>query len=127
MKKLVSLSYFHDFLLQYQSKFHNIIDYILGTLLLLSLIEWSIAGYKMECAGTEKLIGNFADIARCADACKGISTMFIHGRKAENENACFCEISALGNGTCIPKKSPNYNLYRYGDKGNERFFNWYDI
>ena len=103
MKKLVSLSYFHDILVQY----YCII--LLDTIKLLSLIEWSIAGYNMECAGTEKLIGNFADIARCADSCKGISTMFIHGRKAENENACFCEISALGNGTCNPKKSPNYS------------------
>ena len=84
---------------------HNKINYWLGTIKLLSLIEWSIAGYKMECAGAEKLIGNFADIARCADACKGISTMFIHGRKVENDNPCFCEISAFINS--FFKHAPN--------------------
>ena len=76
----------------------------------------------MECIGTEKFIGNFADIARCADACKEISTMFIHGRKTEDENACFCETTALDDGTCIPKESSTYNLYRYGGKGNKGYF-----
>ena len=71
----------------------------------------------MECIGEEIFIGNFADIVRCADACKDVSTMFIHGRKSEDEDACFCETSALDDGTCTAKANSNYNLYRYGSKG----------
>ena len=66
---------------------NSYINYIL----FLSSLEWQIVGRKKECRGTEEFIGNFADIARCADACKDRSSMFIHGIRSEGENGCFCE------------------------------------
>ena len=90
----------------------------INDILFLSSLEWQIVGRKKECRGTEEFIGNFADIARCADACKDRSSMFIHGIRSEGENGCFCETSALSDGTCDIKDEANYNLYSYVRKGN---------
>ena len=78
------------------------------------VVEWSVASFKKECAGTEIFVGNFANVGHCADACQKKSSMFIHSRKTENENACFCETSSLKDGTCKQIDNSNYNLYRYG-------------
>ena len=84
---------------------------------MLCSIEWHLIGRKKECRGAAEFIGQFPDIARCADACKERSSMFIHGIKSEGESSCFCETSAMANGTCNMIDEPNYDLYGYGSKG----------
>ena len=53
--------------------------------------------------------------------------MFIHGIKSEGESGCFCETSALADGTCNIKDEPNYNLYSYGRKGNHFTLHFIDL
>ena len=72
----------------------------------------------MECDGAEISKGRFSNIVECSLACKGVSTMFIYGSGSKcNKDGCtcWCETSALSNGTCTYTPIPNYNLYTHNN------------
>ena len=59
--------------------------------------------------------GRFHDVENCAIACKDNSSMFSYCRSCCDTNGCecFCEISALSDGTCQVIEGRGYTLYKY--------------
>ena len=77
---------------------------------------------QKECIGPGIFMGDAIDPIVCAEACKGKSTMFIHGRKEVGEYGCFCEILARPYGLCGSISQPAYNLYKYGMRKTKCIF-----
>ena len=79
---------------------------------LLELAVWTLVSTNSECSGSETqktLVAN-SEIKDCADACNGVSSMFIYSKI---HNKCYCETSASPDGTCNVKSMSGYNLFRY--------------
>ena len=84
-----------------------------------------MVGEKQECGGKEELMGRMESVEECAEACTGVSSMFIFGtndfgKKRCNWKGCkcYCETSAAADGTCKVKNHRGYRLYRYDTWGN---------
>ena len=59
-------------------------------------------------------------IQGCADACRGVSYMFVVERSnAPSPGMCWCQTSAKLNGTCSDEHNENFNLYKL-NKGRNR-------
>ena len=91
---------------------------------------WSLVGEKQECGGKEELMGRLESVEECAEACTGVSSMFIFGtndfgKKRCNWKGCkcYCETSAAADGTCNVKNHRGYRLYRYDTWGNYFHYN----
>ena len=70
-------------------------------------------------------MGRLESVEECAEACTGVSSMFIFGtndfgKKRCNRKGCkcYCETSAATDGTCNVKNHRGYRLYRYDTWGN---------
>jgi len=100
---------------------------ILGAALLLlcgRLAEaqgYSLVAEKKECTGSEVNKGRFGsnEIDKCANACKGVSSMFAFGTndfgndRCTSEGCnCICESGADEYGMCTMKDHDGYRLYR---------------
>ena len=76
-----------------------------------------------ECDGPETSKEKFSDIDGCANACRGIASMFIFQRNdycTSSGCKCFCEHTANSDGTCATTMIDSYNLYNYtGKYGSE--------
>ena len=79
------------------------------------------------CDGSKIAIGAYTDLGGCAEACKGISSMFAYGTNDFGTNRCYddgcsclCETSATEKGTCDRIDHNGYRLYIYS-KGNCHF------
>ena len=84
-------------------------------------LGFSLVAEKKECSGAEENKGRMKSIEQCADACNGVSTMFIFGTNdfvshsfSCNDNGCkcWCETSAKDDGTCDIIKDEWYRLYK---------------
>ena len=79
-------------------------------------------GEKQECGGSEKGKGRVASVEDCAEACKGVSSMFALGTNDFGVNRCnrkgckcLCETSAEDDGTCDVVSHKGYRLYKFGN------------
>ena len=79
-------------------------------------------GEKQECGGSEKGKGRVASVEDCAEACKGVSSMFALGTNDFGVNRCnrkgckcLCETSAADDGTCDVVSHKGYRLYKFGN------------
>ena len=77
---------------------------------------------KKECKGKEESKGKLDSVQECADACFGVSSMFIFGTndygtaRCEGNGKqcqCFCETSATDDGSCDITDHNGYRLYKY--------------
>lgn len=68
---------------------------------------------NQECESEEITKYGKKSIQECADACKGVSSMFVFDNMCTSICGCYCEIGANSNGTCSMKAANFYNLYRY--------------
>ena len=66
-----------------------------------------------ECSGSEieKALQRNARRRHCADACEGVSSMFLFSRR---QNRCFCETAATPEGTCDVIDIRGWTLFKYG-------------
>ena len=81
-----------------------------------SSLDSVLVAENKECTGSEiqKNLRNFAHakVQDCANACHGVSAMFIFNQHSEN---CFCKTSSKYDGTCLGSVThlENYDLYKY--------------
>ena len=76
------------------------------------------------CKGKEPYKGRKRTLQECADACRGVTDMFIYGTNAHGNKRCYkdgckcyCEINTeIGCQNLTPHTG--YNLYSIGEKGN---------
>jgi len=82
---------------------------------------YSLVAEKKECTGSEVDKGRFGsnEIDKCANACKGVSSMFAFGtndfgndRCTSEGCKCICESGADEYGMCTMKDHDGYRLYR---------------
>ncbi len=83
-------------------------------------LEWFLVEEDKECTGHGEYKGRFQDLVDCANACNGVSTMFIFGIENRTQSRCnndgckcFCETSAAANGTCNMTPHNGYRIYGY--------------
>ena len=82
-------------------------------------LKWVLVKPGAKCLSNERVYGGrFHDIENCAIACKDNSSMFIYCKDYSlccdtNGCECFCETSALLNGTCQVEEVKEYTLYKY--------------
>ena len=84
---------------------------------------------KKECSGPEMVAGKLKTLADCAQACRGIASMFLYGttdfgtKRCDSEGCnCVCETNARS-GDCEEVDHKGYRLYKYTTifKGNKKF------
>ena len=76
-------------------------------------IDWILIKEDRECDSEEITKYGTKSIQECADACKGLSSMFVFDNICSAICGCYCEIGANPNGTCSVKIAHFYNLYKY--------------
>ena len=86
-------------------------------------------GEKEECGGSEKNKGRVESVDACAQACKGVSSMFALGtndfgvnRCNSNGCKCLCETSAADDGTCNVVNHKGYRLYKFGSTAGMYYY-----
>ena len=85
-------------------------------------VGWKLVAEQKECGGLEIARAATTDIKECADACYGISSMFIFGTndfgrtRCDPKCHCFCETAATPDGTCNTVTSDGFRLFTY-EKG----------
>ena len=93
------------------------------------LLGYSLVAEKKECTGSEVNKGRFGsnEIDKCANACKGVSSMFAFGTndfgndRCTSEGCnCICESGADEYGMCTMKDHDGYRLYRL-NQGKNKF------
>ena len=86
-----------------------------------SAASYELVAKKAECNGAEHHIGNYPNLAACAEACSGKASMFVYGTNEFGNNRCssdgtcecYCEY-ASANGVCTKQiQNTGYNLYKY--------------
>ena len=84
------------------------------------LLEWSLVEEKKECSGDEISKGRMNSPGECANACKGVASMFAFGtndfgvpRCDGNGCQCLCETAAADDGSCDSVQHKGYRLYRF--------------
>ena len=75
-------------------------------------------------------MGRMESVEECAEACAGVSSMFIFGTNDFGKKrcnwkgcTCYCETSAAADGTCKVKNHRGYRLYRYDTWGKYFHYN----
>ena len=75
---------------------------------------------KKYCSGSELHKGKLQSVDDCASICKGVASMFVFGTNEFGVNRCdsigckcFCETSAMDQGTCNQIDHNGYRLYKY--------------
>ena len=83
-------------------------------------MSWKLIAEQVECAGTEVGRGVLGDVRSCAEACSGISSLFIYGtndfggdRCYETGCNCICETAANADGTCARSGHAGYRLFKH--------------
>ena len=92
-------------------------------------LGYSLVAEKKECTGSEVDKGKFKTEQMCANACKGVASMFAFGtndfgtdRCTSEGCQCICESGADEYGMCTTKDHKGYRLYRV-NKGRNKFWN----
>ena len=83
-------------------------------------VSWKLIAEQVECAGTEEGKGVLGDVRSCAEACSGISSLFVYGtndfggtRCYETGCNCICETAANADGTCSRIGHAGYRLFKH--------------
>ena len=85
-----------------------------------NILGWSLFGVKKECGGSEEYKGSMDSVDECAEACKGVASMFAFGtndfgvdRCNGNGCKCLCETGAVDGYPCDIVNHNGYRLYKY--------------
>ena len=90
----------------------------------LFIIDYTLDSIMMECGGEEQYGGYHNELKFCAEACRGISTMFVYGTNDYGYSGdrcpamyggckCLCETAATSDGDCNRSPHAGYRLYRF--------------